>query len=292
MTFQSSLLEPDFLRLLERLEVLSRRSSSSRAPGERRSRSKGRSVEFAEHRDYAAGDDFRTIDWNVYARLEKLFVKLFVEEREQTITVLVDRSQSMAGHKFLFARRLAAALAYVGLCSYDRVALGLLGERLEGFLPPVRGRRQALPVFRFLEQAGCQGRTDLAASLTDFGRRFPRPGTVLVISDFLQEGAGIEGLRFLRYQKNQLFVLQVLARDELEPELAGDVKLVDVETAEQRELTVTESVLRAYRAALDALCQELGSWCRKSGAGYHLAPSDTDLERLLVRTLRASGLLR
>lgn len=288
----SRLLEPEFLGRLERLTLLSRRLPNRRAsaPGERRSPSRGRSVEFAEHREYRQGDDVRHIDWNAYARLEKLFLKLFVEEREETLTVLVDCSASMEP-KFLFARRLAAALGYVALCGYDRVAVGLLSDRLAAYRAPVRGRSSVLGLLKSLEEAPCGGVTDLDAALSDFGRRHPRPGTVVVVSDFLVPGAGLEGLRFLRYQRNQLFALQVLSPEELEPQLTGDLKLVDVETERGRELTLTPDVMAAYRTALERLCQELAGWCTSRGCGYALADSRTDLEELLLKTLRHSGLL-
>ncbi|MEW6281368.1 MAG: DUF58 domain-containing protein, partial [Candidatus Eremiobacterota bacterium] len=281
---------------------LSRRTRSRQAPGERKSSHRGRSVEFAEHREYAFGDDFRHIDWNAFGRLEKLFLKLFVEEREQTVTVLLDRSASMqasvplaaeAAGKFDFARKLAAALSYIALCSYDRVALGLLGTRLEDYQNPVRGRTQALNLFRFLEQAQTRGAGNLDAALADFARRNSgRSGLVIVLSDFLVPGAGITGLKHLRYQKNDVFVLQVLHPSELDPTSGGDFKLVDVEAAGYRELTLTRGVLNAYLDALEKHNQELEDWCTRNGCGYILATTREGLEALVVGALRKAGLLK
>lgn len=296
----SQLVEPDLLRRLERLQVLSRRTRSRQAPGERKSSHRGRSVEFAEHRDYTFGDDFRHIDWNAYGRLERLFLKLFVEEREQTVTLLVDRSASMNASsplgqegpaKFDFARKLAAALGYIALCSYDRVAMGLLGQSLEDYQPPLRGRNQSLSLFRFLERAECRGEGDLDASLTDFVRRYPRPGMVIVLSDFLVPGAGLQGLKYLRYQKNEVFALQVLHPAELSPQSGGDLKLVDVEQGGWRELTLTSGVLKAYRDALHHHNQQLETWCKKAGVGYLQASTLEGLESLVIGALRRSGLL-
>lgn len=295
-----TLVEPDLLRRLERLQVLSRRTRSRQAPGERKSGHRGRSVEFAEHRDYTWGDDFRHIDWNAYGRLERLFLKLFVEEREQTVTVLVDRSASMLASspvgqegppKFDFARKLAAALSYIALCSYDRVAVGLLGEKLEDYQPPVRGRNQALALFRFLEGAECRGPGDLDAALGDYVRRYPRPGLVIVVSDFLIPGAGITGLKYLRYQKNEVFALQVLHPGELTPGAGGDLKLVDAEHAGFRELTLSSTVLKAFVSALRRHNEELEGWCKKAGAGYLQCSTLEPLEALVVGALRRSGLL-
>ncbi len=289
----SVLLDPAFLKKLERVQLLSLRlqSRAPSAPGERQSRSRGRSVEFAEHRDYQPGDDLRHLDWNAYARMDKLFLKLFVEEREQTVTILLDGSASMS-EKTLFSRQLAAALAYISLASYDRVALGFVSDRLVDYLPPVRGRRQLTRVLEFLARFECRGTTDLDAALPDYGRRHRRPGMVVVLSDFFQESAGIEGLKRLRFSKNEVHAIQVLSPSELDPELRGDLKLVDVETGEGRELTMTGSVLEAYRQALESHSLLLAEECRRYGCGFLRSRSDADLERLVLDTLRRNRLLR
>lgn len=279
------------LRRLEHLRLQARRAPTSSGPGERRSRARGRSLEFAEHRDYLPGDDVRHLDWNAYARLDKLLVKLYQEDRDQTVTILVDSSASMAGEKLAQARRLAAALAYIGLGGYDRVGLGALGETLGPVRSPTRGRTQAPALFSFLEKLEGAGPTDLDAALGAFARRYPRPGQLFVLSDFLQEGAGLTGLSQLRYQKNQVTVVQILSSEERDPTLAGDLKVVDVESAASRDLTVTDGVLRAYRAALQTLCDSLSEWANRHGCTYLLVGSQDDLEEVLTSTLRRQGVL-
>lgn len=295
----AGLLDPEFLAWLERLRVVAGRAPASTGPGEHRSPGRGRSVEFAEHRDYRPGDDFRQIDWKAYGRLDKLFLKLFVEERERTVSVLLDCSASMAAGgpqtqqgKFDHARRLAAALAYLGLCGLNRVAVGLVSDRLQRWLPPVRGRNQAVSLFRALEAATPGGGTDLAAALKDFGARNSRPGLVLVVSDFLQPGAGLEGLKFLRYRKNDLLLAQVLDPAELAPEEGGDLRLVDAETGGARELTLDRRLVEAYRRALQGLCDELDGWARRQGCAYLRTTTDRPLQESVSELLRRGGLIR
>ncbi len=285
------MLDGALLRRLERLRLEARRAPTSSGPGERKSRTRGRSLDFAEHRDYVPGDDVRHLDWNAYARLDRLLVKLYQEERDQTVTILVDRSASMAGPKLELARRLAAALAYIGLGGYDRVGLAALGETLGPVRSPTRGRSQAPVLFKFLEGLAATGTTDLDGVLQGFVRRYPRPGQVFVISDFLVEGAGLKGLSQLRYQKNQVTLVQVLSPEERDPTLAGDLKLVDVETADMRELTVTRGVLAAYRAELQALCDSLSGWASKHGCTFLQVSSADDLEEVVTSTLRRGGIV-
>lgn len=294
-------LEPEFLAWLERLRVVPGRTPASPGPGEHRSPGRGRSAEFSEHRDYRPGDDFRQIDWKAYGRLDRLFLKVFVEERERTISVLLDCSASMGAAgpsgpwripKFDHARRLAAAVAWLGLCSLDRVALGLLTDRLVRWQPPVRGKGQAVSLFRVLEGARPEGRTDLGAALRDFAARSSRPGLVVVISDFLQPGAGIDGLRALRYRKEEVLVAQVLDPGELDPAEGGDLRLVDSESGQARELTLDGRLLASYQRALKGLCAELEDWCRRQGCAYVQARSDGSLHEAVSELLRRGGLLR
>lgn len=296
-----ALLEPAFLARLEKLRILSRRTRTRTGPGQHQGLRHGQSQEFSEHRDYVPGDDFRHLDWNAVGRLEKLFVKLFVEELELTLALLLDASASMAcagpgsqaaTSKFDFGRRLAAALAYLTLCSGNRAALGLLRDRLVRCQGPVRGRSSAVRLFRFLEEAAPGGTTGLSPALRHFGARQTRPGVVVVISDFLEEDAGLEGLRFLRYQKNDLFCLQVLDPAEIEPSLTGDFRLVDAEEGSAREVSLSGALLRAYRQALQDHCRRLEDWCRDHGCVYVRAPAEADLESLLLAILRRGGLLR
>ncbi len=281
--------------------MLAGRIPTSLGPGEHRSPGRGRSAEFSEHREYRPGDDYRQIDWRAWARLDRFFLKVFVEERERTISILLDCSASMAVGgpkgpgpftKFDQGRRLAAALAYLGLCGLNRVGVGLISDRLVHWQPPVRGRGQAQALFRTLEAARPQGPTDLARALKQFTARSARPGLVVVVSDFLQPGAGVEGLRALRYRREELLVAQILDPGELDPEEGGDLRLVDTETEAAHEVTLDHRLLQAYRRALHALCQELDTWCHRQGCGYLRLNSDGHLQEAVFELLRRGGLLR
>ncbi len=190
-TTEQDLLTPDFLRKIERLSLVAKRVFPGQLRGERRSTKRGSSVEFADYRNYAVGDDFRRVDWNVYARLEKLFLKLFVEEEDLHVYVLIDASRSMEfgdPSKLLYAKRVAAALSYIALGNLDRVGLAALSDGMASILTPKRGKQSAFGVFEWLKSVKPSGATQLAQSIRDFSLRTSRPGLAIVISDFFEKG--------------------------------------------------------------------------------------------------------
>ncbi len=295
-----SLLDPQFLAWLENLRTRAGRVSTASGPGEHRSPGRGRSAEFSEHREYRPGDDPRQIDWRAWARLDRLFLKVFVEEREGTLSVLVDCSASMGAggpaglatvSKFQQARRLAAALAYLGLCGLNRVSVGLLQDRLVHWQPPVRGRSQAHTLFRVLQEARPGGSTDLNAALKEFAVRSTRPGRVVILSDFLQPGAGLEGLRALRQHREEVLVAQILDPGELAPRAGGELRLVDSETGQSREVTLDTRLVEAYRKALNDLCRDLETWCQRHGCACLRFCSDAPTRETVLQLLRRGGLV-
>jgi uncharacterized protein (DUF58 family) len=291
---RGSLLEPEFLRRLEQLSLVSKKVFLGQLKGERRSARRGTSVEFADFRNYTLGDDLRYVDWNTFARLEKLFLKLFVEEEDLHVYLLLDGSESMSfGNpaKFDYARRTAAALGYIGITNFDRVGAGVFTDRLLQHLPPVRGRQQVLPYFRFLNAVQPGGRTSLAASLREFSLRTRRPGLAILISDFL-DPEWETGLKALLHRRFQVTAIQVLDRAEVRPDLVGDLKLVDSETGEEREITVSAGLLREYRQAVDRFCGGIQETCRRYGADYIQALTDQPFEELILRWLRSANIVR
>jgi uncharacterized protein (DUF58 family) len=311
---QESLLDPAFLRKLERLRIPARRAFPGTMRGERRSTRRGSSVEFADFRKYEAGDDFRHVDWNIYARLERLILRQFVEEEDVRIDILIDQSQSMRfggpRSKFDFARRAAAALTFLGVSSLDRVGVAAFDSALRERMKALRGRGHLLNVLRFLDgmanngksmAAGEQGsdaaseqaiqindatpRTDLSAVLRAYQRANTRPGIVFVISDFLDAGGFRTEMKLLARRGFDLNLIQVLAADELAPAAAGDLLFVDSETGEAREITVNERLVAAYKAALNEYTHGLESFCRSQGIGYTLVSADTAFEELLLKNL-------
>lgn len=291
----SDLLDPKLVRSLEQLELVVRRLNSGRTKGEKRSRRKGSGTEFADYRDYAQGDDPRFIDWNVYGRLDRLFLKMFHEEEDLRLSIYVDTSRSM-GHgepsKLLQAKRLACALAYVALCAMDRVAIDGGNAGAAVAMRPVRGKRQLRPVVEFLGALKADGGTDLREGLRQLQMRNSAPGMKVVISDFMDK-AGYEGaLKWLLRPEDRAVVIQVLTPQEVKPELVGDLALEDCEDGELTEVSVTASLLRRYEAGLKALVGGLRDFCRKRGLAYVFVPTSTPVEQTILGALRQAGVLR
>jgi len=290
----SSLLEPEFLRKLEQLTIVSKKVFSGQLKGDRRSARRGTSVEFADFRNYTLGDDLRYVDWNTFARLEKLFLKLFVEEEDLHVYLLLDGSQSMAygaPSKFEYGRRVAASLGYIGLTNLDRVGATIFAEKMRDHQPPVRGRQQVFPYFSFLEKAEPGGQTSLAASLKEFALRTRRPGVAILISDFFDPEWEI-GLKALLHRRFQVSVIQVLDRSEVRPDLVGDLKLVDCETGEEREITISAGLLKDYQKSVDQFCGGIQDTCRRYGADYIQAITDQPFEDMILNWLRRAGMVR
>lgn len=309
---RAPLFDEAFLRKLERLAILSRRTIAGQIQGERRSPKRGQSVEFADFRPYAPGDDFRRIDWNAYARLERFFLKLFVEEQDLTVHLLVDTSLSMdwgEPNKLRFALRAAGALGYVALAGLDRVTVTALAQNgsgrgeakaAAGYFPPHRGKQQASALFQFLAGLEARGMADLRRSLNRYAARSLQPGPLILVSDLFDSasasaGAGslpAEGLNALAARGFEVTILHVLAPDEVRPELAGDLKLRDLETGAEVEITADEGLLRRYRDGLAAWQDDLRRFCGARGMHYVPVETTLPLEELLFAWLRQQAVLR
>ena len=288
-------LDPEFVRRLAQLSVINRRILAGRMRGERRSKKRGISVEFADYRDYVSGDDLRFVDWNVYGRLDRMYLKLFLEEEDRFIYLIVDSSHSMAygaPRKLDYAARVAAALGYVALSDMDRVALAALYDGSAAAFRPRRGRGQVWHLFDFLEKMEPQGKTDLAGSIRRFCLENRRRGVVVVLSDFLDPAGYEEPLKALAGRGHEVFVLHLLAREEVDPDLQGDFKLLDVETEAHVEISATRPTMRAYRRQLDLFRAGLKSFCAAHGIGYLFTSTAVPFEELVLSYLRAAGLVK
>jgi uncharacterized protein (DUF58 family) len=293
---RSALFDDRFLKTLEHLHMVSRKVFAGNLRAERRTRKVGSGIEFADHRTYARGDDFRYIDWNLYGRLDKLLLRLFEEEEDLHIYILIDVSDSMSIGtplpKLHYAMQVGAALTYVGLANLDRVAILPFAGRLIDRLPPSRGKNRIFRVFDFLRKCEIGGQTDLAECMKTFVAQNKRRGLAVLISDFYDPVGFEQGLNTLRYNKFEPFVLQVYDRREAEPQLHGDLALVDCETGDTREVTVSKALLEAYQQEHERYCKELEAYCTRYAMAFFRTHTSIPFDELVLRIFRSGGFLR
>jgi uncharacterized protein (DUF58 family) len=291
----SNLLPPDLMAQLERLELVTRKVFRGRMKGERRSKRKGQSVEFADFRSYVPGDDLRTLDWNLYARLDKLIVKLFLEEEDLHFFTLIDASLSMEfgePTKLQYAKQLAAALGFVGLIRTDRVRIETLGQPVQLRAPVLRGRRSTWRMLEFLDGIAAGETASLADGIKKFCLRNPGKGIVVLITDLMDKSGYEAGLRYLVGQRMDVYVVHVLSQEELDPDVKGDLKLVDCEDQDIAEISVSAPLLARYKATLNAFVSGAQEFCNRRGMNYLLANNQTPVKDLIGSYLRRRGLVR
>jgi uncharacterized protein (DUF58 family) len=291
----STLLSPELLARLEKMELVSRKVFRGRMKGERRSPRKGQSVEFADFRNYVPGDDLRFVDWNTYARLEKLFLKMFLEEEDLHFYALIDASSSMEfGNptKLKFAVQLAAALGFIGLVRGDRVKIETIGQSVREAAPAFRGRRSLWRMLEHLEQIQPSQNTSLAEGVKRFCLCNSGKGIVVLISDLMDKAGYESALRYLGSRQMDVYVIHVLSPAEFEPDVQGDLRLVDCEDGDVAEVTVTGPLLKRYKQTLTAFVDSARDFCARRGMMYLLARSETSVEQLLTGYLATRGLVR
>jgi uncharacterized protein (DUF58 family) len=294
---------------------VSKRVRAGSLKGERRSTKRGTSVEFADYRDYTPGDDLRQVDWNIYARLERVFLKLFEEEEELTVHLLLDCSRSMdwsgpssdlvaadgsyeqdpRRNKLFYAKQTAAAIAYMALSAMDRVSLLALSTGKNGTdnrLPMIRGKNQTVRMIRFIEGLTTGPGGDLNAALRTYAGTTRQPGLLFLISDLFAPGGCFEGLRALQGAGHEIVLLHVLSPDEVNPSLRGDFRLVDSETGESQEVSIDSHALELYQKEFNAWQHSLLDFCQRRAINYLQVETDTSFEDLVLHYMRRRGLVK
>ena len=284
------LLPPELLRKLSALTLRSRVRGEGVRGGERRSRRRGQSQEFADHRPYVPGDDLRFLDWHLYGRLDQLWVKLFEEEDDRVVLAALDTSASMQGDKLDYARQVAAALAWVALGHGDRVSIAAWSDELASYAPPRRGRSSAHGIFRSLESIHPGGSTDLARALAATPRQ-RGSAIVLLFTDMLYPEGPDQALRQLRARGYEVHAFHLLAPVDIRPDLQGDVVLVDQESGDELPLSLDEHTLDVYEATVHAWAEDMQRTCAQLGVGYTRVVTSMPVEELVLGTLRRQGLL-
>lgn len=294
-TANTPLLSPALLAQLERMELVSRKIFRGRMKGERRSKRKGQSVEFADFRNYVPGDDLRFIDWNLFARLEKLFLKLFLEEEDLHFYTLIDTSSSMdfgEPSKLDYAKQLAAALGFIGLVRADRVKIETLSTTNKNPGPTLRGRASMWRLMEYLEEVQPGANIPLADGLKNFCVRNTGKGILVLITDLMDKAGYEQALRLLVAQQMDVYVIHVLSPLELDPDIKGDLKLVDCEDDDIAEVTISKPLLDRYKRTLASFIDGAREFCTRRGMSYLMTSTDTPVERLVSSYLRKRGLVR
>lgn len=288
------LFESAFLRKLDNLALFLRQALSGDIQGERRSPRRGSSVEFSDFRPYTTGDDIRQIDWNLYARMERFFLKLFVAEEELTIHLLLDTSASMDWgdpNKLHYARRLLGAFGYIALSSLDRVTVTAVSAVQSQQLPSVRGKRGALPLFDFLQNLTPGTSGNLAAACQRYIQTSRVPGPLVLCSDLLDSGWQ-HALQILSAYRFEITLLHILAPQEINPQLDGDFRLIDNEGGRAIEITADLDLLQRYQQNLVGWRNQIETFCNGRGIAYLFVDTSVPFEEFVLSHMRKRGVLR
>ena len=290
-----SLLTVEFLKQIDRLRIRSQGVFRGQFKGERRSLNRGAGVEFADYRVYEIGDDLRYVDWNIYARLGRLFIKLFRADEDLSISILLDNSKSMgfgAPTKLACAKQIAAALGYIGLANLDRVSIHTLSDRTHPIVAPTYGKAQFAKLSSALQEVDTAGKTDLTECLKRFSTYTSQAGVAVVISDFWDINGYEPGLKQLLGRGFDLTLIHLLSDQEMHPQISGEWRIEDSETGQAKEITVNERTVVHYRKRLEDFCNNLEQFCITRGANYVRISSRTPIEHLVLGDLRRIGFIQ
>ena len=290
-----SFIDDAFLQQLEKLKMVSRKRTRQSHRGELRSWQSGEGFEFLDFRKYHLGDDLRYVDWSVYGRLDKLFIKLFHAEKGQTAHILLDTSRSMQNgspSKDITAKKIAAALSYICLSNLDKTGLMAFSSEIVKIKPPARGKKQYLEVLNFLRSLQPADQTDIIGSLQAYAASCKNPGIAIIISDFFDPKGYQEGLRALAYRDFDINLIQVMSHDEIEWPRTGSFELNDCETGEKKVIFVDRHFLEKYTKKISSFITGIRNYCRHYGLNYYLCDTRIPFENLLRDYLTKGALFR
>ena len=280
---KSQLFDSDFLKKLEQLVISTKITLADGASGNRKSRAKGSSVEFSDYREYSIGDDFKRIDWNAYGRFEKLFIKLFMEEREAPIHIFLDNSKSMdwgEPNKSIASRRLAAALSYISLCSYDRVSLVCMNNVVDKFKSDLRGKNSFSQILNLMDNLEYKGTTDIFNTVSKYNLKSGK-GISIVISDFFTKGNLLDMINYLQFKKQEVYICHILAPQEVEPEIGMSLRLIDIESGEFRDVTSSPALVKTYKKVYKKFITNIEDICKGRGVNYMFMESSVPPEKMV-----------
>jgi uncharacterized protein (DUF58 family) len=300
LTSIDELIDPALVARISRVDYASKKIFAGRVQGERRSKKRGESVEFADHRPYVMGDDIRHIDWNIYGRLDRLFLKLFLEEEDLSVHVVIDASGSAdcgSPNKFMFMQKTAMALGYIGLVNMNRVGATAIGDiggdgGVFSAIRDLRGRRRVHDLGRWLLSLEAGGTADFTEACKRIALARRGKGVMIVLSDFFIKEGYEQGLRLLKGRGYDVFCIQVLSPQEIEPDIAGDLRLRDTEDGDMAEVTISAPLLKRYKANLRAWNDQLRDFCARREIGLLTVKSDTPVDTLILDYLRRRGVVR
>ncbi len=287
--------DTDFLKKLDRLVLQGNKVVQGGTGGNRRSKAKGSDIEFSDFREYTLGDDYRSIDWNAYARFERLFIKLYMEEREANITIFLDTSASMnqgEPNKGFLAKKLAAIFAYMALANYDRVGIASLKDAAWSQLPYFSGKPGFARALEFIDELPFGGETHLNQSIPAFVPLQGRKGISIVLSDFFDREGYKEAFEYLKFQQQDIMAIQILSPEELDPQFSGALRLIDSETLEAVEVEISPHTLNLYQNTLHSFLKDFKETCSRLQAASLQVSSDISLDHLVFEKLQQAGMIR
>ncbi len=292
--YDDTFIDDSFLRKLEKLKLLTKKGLKGPEKGDHRATGTGEGIEFLDYRKYHLGDDLRYVDWSVYSRLDKLFIKLFHAEENQTVHILLDMSRSMGAGtppKSVRAKKIAAAVAYISLAGYDRVGVAAFADGILQRRPPSRGRRRFPELLEFIYPMTPDGATDINTSLMNYAALRQPPGIALVLSDLFDPKGYQDGLRALVYRNFDIHLVQILDHEEIFWSKSGTLQLTDIETGKRKTAHLDRTAINTYRHAMDRFISDIRQHCAKYGVSHYTHDTRVPFEDFLMAYLTSQRML-